>query len=187
MALILFDTNIFIDMLNGIHAATVELNAYDHPAISTITYMELRAGQIVRPHEAPILDAVLNEFSALPIDLRVTELAIEIRGASLVTGPKVKLPDAIIAATAAAYNLPIVTRNPRDFAWSGIQVHVPYDDDCATSLVTNVRPVFSQFPTRPPVTRLPWKLEGRARSPGDFLSKQHTAFGALLNVSLLAA
>ena len=154
MALILFDTNIFIDMLNGVHQATVELSTYDHPAISTITYMELRAGQAVRPHEAPILDAVLDEFAVLPLDPQVTELAIEIRGASLVTGPKVKLPDAIIAATAAAYNIPVVTRNPRDFAWTGIQVHVPYDYDSATGQVMNVRPPFRNFKPRPTLTRL---------------------------------
>ncbi|MFP5390172.1 MAG: PIN domain-containing protein [Gammaproteobacteria bacterium] len=154
MALILFDTNIFIDMLNGVQQATVELSAYDSPAISTITYMELRAGQMLRPHEEPILDAVLNEFDVLPLDPQVTELAIEIRGKSLLNGPKVKLPDAIIAATAAAYNIPIVTRNPRDFAWSGIQVHVPYDYDWQTGQVTNVRPAFSNFKPRPTLTRL---------------------------------
>lgn len=53
------------------------------------------------------------------------ERAIEIRGTSLVTGPKIKLPDAIIGATAAIYRMPIVTRNPKDFQWEGIDVHVP--------------------------------------------------------------
>jgi predicted nucleic acid-binding protein len=53
MALILFDTYIFIDMLNGIPEATTELGHYDSPAISVITYMELRAGQVVRPQEEP--------------------------------------------------------------------------------------------------------------------------------------
>lgn len=67
------------------------------------------------------------------------EQAIEIRGNSLVTGPKVKLPDAIIGATARAYRIPVVTRNPKDFNWDGIEVHVPYDYDSATGLVTNIR------------------------------------------------
>lgn len=31
MALILFDTNIFVDMLNGAHQATVEVATYDVP------------------------------------------------------------------------------------------------------------------------------------------------------------
>lgn len=54
MALILFDTNIFIDMLGGCEQAAIELSNYDFPAISAITYMELRAGQKLRPHEKPI-------------------------------------------------------------------------------------------------------------------------------------
>ncbi|MES2165032.1 MAG: hypothetical protein V4476_28080 [Pseudomonadota bacterium] len=41
MALILFDTNIFIDMLNGVHQASVELSSYDTPAISFITLRSL--------------------------------------------------------------------------------------------------------------------------------------------------
>ena len=154
MALILFDTNIFIDMLNGVHEAAVELGSYDFPAISTITYMELRVGQIARPHEVPILEAVLAEFAVLPLDPQITEIAIEIRGNSLVNGPKVKLPDAIIGATAAAYGIPIVTRNPTDFSWSGIVVHIPYDYDSATGRVTNVRSAFSNFKPRPAITRI---------------------------------
>jgi len=154
MALILFDTNIFIDMLGGCHQATVELSSYDLPAISVITFMELRAGQVVRPQEAPILDAVLAEFQVLPMDPQITEMAIEIRGNSLAVGPKVKLPDAIIGATARAYGIPVVTRNPSDFNWSGIQVHVPYDYDSNTGAVTNIRPIFSAFKPRPTMTRI---------------------------------
>lgn len=154
MALILFDTNIFIDMLGGCKQATIELSSYDFPAISAITYMELRAGQMLRPHEGPILDVLLAEFQVIQIDQMVMERAIEIRGMSLITGPKVKLPDAIIAATAAVYQNPIVTRNPKDFQWDGIDVHVPYDYDSVTGQVTNVRPAFTAFRSRPTITRI---------------------------------
>lgn len=153
MALILFDTNIFIDMLGGCKQATIELSSYDFPAISAITYMELRAGQYLRPHEKPILDVLLAEFQVIQIDQLVMERAVEIRGTSLVTGPKVKMPDAIIGATAAAYRLPIVTRNPKDFQWDEIDVHVPYDYDSTTGAVTNVRPTFTAFRPRPTLTR----------------------------------
>jgi len=154
MALILFDTNIFIDMLGGCKQATVELSSYDFPAISAVTYMELRAGQMLHPHEKPILDVLLAEFQIIQIDQMVMERAIEIRGTSLLTGPKVKLPDAIIGATAAAYQIPIVTRNPKDFQWDGIDVHVPYDYDSITGVVTNIRPAFTAFRPRPTITRI---------------------------------
>ncbi len=145
MALILFDTNIFIDMLGGCTQATIELSSYDFPAISAVTYMELLAGAIVRPHEKSILEVLLAEFSVIQIDQMVMERAIEIRGMSLVTGPKVRLPDAIIGATASVYRMPIVTRNPKDFQWSDIDVHVPYDYDSTTGTITNVRPSFTAF------------------------------------------
>ena len=154
MALILFDTNIFIDMLGGCKQATAELSSYDFPAISAITYMELRAGQMLRLHEKPVLDVLLAEFQIIQIDQLVMARAIEIRGTSLAIGPKVKLPDAIIAATASAYGIPIVTRNPKDFQWEGIDVHIPYDYDSTTGEVTNVRSTFSAFRTRPTITRI---------------------------------
>ncbi|UOD29932.1 hypothetical protein INH39_32010 [Massilia violaceinigra] len=47
--------------------------SYDMPAISYITYMELRVGQIVRPHEKSILDAVLDEFQVVHMNKTIME------------------------------------------------------------------------------------------------------------------
>lgn len=149
MALILFDTNIFIDMLNGVHEATAELGHYDDPAISVITYMELLSGTIPRPQDKTVLDAVLAEFTVLQVDTQVVEHAISIRGKSLLTPPKIKLPDAIIAATALALQMPLITRNVKDFAGAPIIIHIPYDFDSIKSVVSNVRPPYA-FPSNPP-------------------------------------
>lgn len=140
MALILFDTNIFIDMFNGVHQATIELGSYDSPAISFITYMELRCGEYLRPHEKPVLDALLAEFKVFPMTPHIMETAIEIRGRSLVAKPGVKLPDAIIGATARAHSIPLVTRNAKDFVSADITVHIPYDYDSVSGAVSNIRP-----------------------------------------------
>ncbi len=139
MGLTLFDTNIFIDMLNGVHQASIELASYDMPAISFITYMELRCGEFARPHEKAILDAVLDEFQVVEMNKTIMEAAIKIRGSSLATKPAVKLPDAIIAATAWARSCPLVTRNAKDFLAAGVVVHVPYEYDAKTGLVSKVR------------------------------------------------
>ncbi|MEC5160051.1 putative nucleic acid-binding protein [Janthinobacterium sp. CG_23.3] len=80
MALVLFDTNIFIDMLDGVHQATIELGSYDRPAISVVTYMELRAGEIPRPQDKPVLDAILAEFEVIEVSRRIIDIAIAIRG-----------------------------------------------------------------------------------------------------------
>ncbi len=149
MALILFDTNIFIDMLGGCHQASVELNSYPEPAISVITFMELRAGEFARPHEKALLDAVLDTFTVLPIDWAITDEAITVRGNSLLAPPKVKLPDAIIGATAVHWNIPLITRNPKDFKSLAIAVHVPYDYDSVTKIISNIR--MSYKVGRPPI------------------------------------
>lgn len=137
MALVLFDTNIFIDFLNGVTEAGIELGFYDHPGISIITYMELRAGERARPHEKKLLDAVLAEFEVLPMNQRVTDAAIALRALSLQVPPKIKLPDAIIGATAEVHRIPLITRNVKDFIPRGITVHNPYDYN---GVVSNVRP-----------------------------------------------
>lgn len=58
--MILFDTNIFIDLLNGCKQAGIELTSYPEPAISVITLMELRAGELPRPGDRAVLDPLLK-------------------------------------------------------------------------------------------------------------------------------
>lgn len=53
-------------------------------------------------------------------------LGIAVRGNSLITPPKIKIPDAIIGATAQAWGIPLTTRNPSDFHMLTVPVHVPY-------------------------------------------------------------
>lgn len=140
--LILFDTNIFIDLLNGCNEAGVELTSYSEPAISVITLMELRAGELLRPGDKAILDQLLETFTVLPLDEEVTLIGITIRGNSLVKPPKIKIPDAIIGATAESWGIPIITRNPKDFHKLTVPVHVPYNLDSKTGTVSNIRPSF---------------------------------------------
>jgi hypothetical protein len=158
MALILFDTNIFIDMLNGVHEATLELAQYDDPAISVITYMELRAGE--RREDEKALNKVLALFEVIQIDQAITDAAIALRKTSLQYPPKIKLPDAIIGATARVRGIPLVTRNPRDFERREIMVHVPYDYDSQTKTVSNVRPPVA---TPKPITQRDFFVPGGIR------------------------
>lgn len=113
------DTNILVDFLRGMQAARVELSHYDAPAISPITWMEVMAGTTAATETAA--RAFLASFDLLPIDAAVAERAVEIRKSM-----RIKLPDAIIWATAQVHQCLLVTRNSRGFDPNDPGVRAPY-------------------------------------------------------------
>ncbi|NHQ86769.1 type II toxin-antitoxin system VapC family toxin [Iodobacter sp. HSC-16F04] len=115
----LFDTNILIDYLNGHEEARNELSRYTEVAISMITWMEVMAG--ATDLDRLETESFLQSFELLPVDMHVARRAVEIRQAK-----RVKLPDAIIWATAQENNLLLVTRNPKDFHADEPGVRIPY-------------------------------------------------------------
>lgn len=116
----LFDTNILIDHLNGVAKATRELRRSADAAISTVTWIEVMTGAET-PDEETILRAFLANFKILPLTQAVAE-----RAASNRRQMRIKLPDAIILATAEAANRTLVTRNLKDFPAGSTGVRVPY-------------------------------------------------------------
>lgn len=116
----LFDTNILIDYLNGIEAAATELDSFPDKAISLITWMEVMVGASTDA-EKHIIMAFLAQFEMLPIDNPVSSLAVEIRQQL-----KIKLPDAIILATARVHRRLLVTRSTKDFGPDSPGIRVPY-------------------------------------------------------------
>jgi predicted nucleic acid-binding protein len=115
----LFDTNILIDYLNGVPQARDELNRYDGKAISIVTWMEVMAG--AAPQVEAATRAFLDGFEIIAPDSPVAERAVEVRKSN-----RVKLPDAIIRASAQANALLLVTRNIKDFPASDPGVRMPY-------------------------------------------------------------
>lgn len=116
----LFDTNILIDYLNGLEPARTELDRYSDKAISLITWMEVMVGASAGTEG--IISAFLAGFTRLPIDERVAVLAVKLRKAH-----KIKLPDAIIWASAQADSRIVVTRNTKDFNADEPGIRVPYE------------------------------------------------------------
>ena len=116
----LFDTNILIDYLKGIPKATRELKASADPAISTVTWIEVMAGASTAADIA-VLRAFLANFKQLPVTDAVAE-----RAAANRRQMRIKLPDAIILATAQSDNRQLVTRNVKDFPSAMAGVRVPY-------------------------------------------------------------
>src|SRR5271167_4146794 len=101
----LFDTNILIDHLNGIAKATRELKRSADPAISIITWIEVLTGATTSDEEV-VLRAFLANFACLWVTRTVAERAAVNRRQR-----KIKLPDAIILATAETAGRQLVTRN----------------------------------------------------------------------------
>lgn len=115
----LFDTNIIIDYLNGVGQTKLELALYSDKAISVITWMEIQVG--TTPDDQQVVDQFLRAFTVVPIDGHMALKAVVLRKAT-----KIKLPDAIIWATAQVQERLLITRNVKDFSPSAPDVRVPY-------------------------------------------------------------
>jgi predicted nucleic acid-binding protein len=116
----LFDTNILVDHLRGIGKATREIKASDSPAISMITWIEVMAGATTED-EAIRLKAFLANFESLPLTSAVAE-----RAAAIPRNKRLKMPDAIILATAEVAGQVLVTRDGKAFPAGTHGVRVPY-------------------------------------------------------------
>ncbi|MFZ6014598.1 MAG: type II toxin-antitoxin system VapC family toxin [Bacteroidota bacterium] len=80
------------------------------PYISAITEIELLCWKTATEEDLEVLHSFIKD--ALVIEL---EQAIKIKTADIRKQHKIKLPDAIIAATALVYDLTHITRNAKDF------------------------------------------------------------------------
>jgi len=115
-----FDTNILIDYLVGREEARQECDRYTRRAISIITWMELQIGSRT-PDEADVIDLFLREFRVIEITRQIARRAVEIRRRT-----RVRLPDAIIWATAQSESAVLVTRNTKDFPADDSGIRIPY-------------------------------------------------------------
>lgn len=115
----LFDTNILIDYLNAVPQARSELQRYSEKAISIVTWMEVMIGAGEDVEAAT--RAFLASFDVVGVDSQVAERVVQLRRSH-----RVRLPDAVIWATAQTRAMLLVTRNTRDFPASDPGVRVPY-------------------------------------------------------------
>ena len=117
-----FDSDIVIDYLNEDERASGTLAAYDERVVSRVTWMEVLVRTADAAEEARIRSA-LGRFRVVELTPAIAERAIQLRRNHT---PKLKLPDAIIYATAKEEACHLFTRNTRDFSSSASDVTVPY-------------------------------------------------------------
>lgn len=115
----LFDTNILIDYLNAVPQARAEIARYTKKAVSIITWMEVMVGAN-RDLEAATR-SFLSGFDVVAVDEQVAERAVNLRRSR-----RIKLPDAVIWASAQAHAMLLVTRNTKDFPADDPSIRAPY-------------------------------------------------------------
>jgi predicted nucleic acid-binding protein len=115
----LFDTNILIDFLGGFPQAAAELDRYPDGAVSVVSWIEVLAGG--PPEKQKLSRVLLKDFERIDLDDAIVERAVELR-----RDTRLRLPDAIILATAQTRGRLLVTRNTKDFPEGDPGVRVPY-------------------------------------------------------------
>lgn len=100
---IVADTSLLVNFFNGIEPAGIILKG-QNIWVSAITEIELLTYSALTKSQTKIIRSFLGECVIVELSRRVREIAINIRKKQ-----KLKLPDAVIAATSIHLDFPLVT------------------------------------------------------------------------------
>lgn len=93
------------------------------PKISVITHIEVFGFPEISRTEEKLLNDFVSIALIYPLDIDVAKKSIEIKKKT-----RIKLPDAVIAATALIHDLVLISRNLADFdKITGLTVLNPHD------------------------------------------------------------
>jgi len=115
------DSDVLIDFLQGVPAAAAEIDAYDDLLYSVISWMEVMIGAAT-DEERFAAEALFDSMRRVELSVTVARRAVELRKQF-----RLKLPDAIILASADCEGCILVTRNTTDFDPRDPRVRIPYD------------------------------------------------------------
>ena len=115
-----FDSDVLIDYLQGVPEARAELARYRRPLYSIISLMELLAGARTAA-ERTAAEALLASLGRVDLSEAVARQAVTLRQTL-----RLRLPDAVVLATAEVEGCILVTRNTRDFPADDPRIRFPY-------------------------------------------------------------
>ena len=105
---LLIDTNIALYLLNGDTTIAELLNGRD-VHVSFITELELLGFQDIKEEDRSIIEDLLNNCIIVDLNQAIKRITVDLKQKY-----KLKLPDAIIAATSIYMNLPLISAD-KDF------------------------------------------------------------------------
>ena len=112
--MILCDTDVIIEFLKGNETTSSIFKKEDYDiALSAITIMELFYGALNKK-ELKKIKSALSPYPILPINEKITVIAIDLIECYS-KSHQLRIPDALIAATAIWHNLKLYTFNTKDF------------------------------------------------------------------------
>ena len=114
------DSDVLIDFLQGVPAAKKELALYSDRCVSLISWMEVMSRTETEEEERQCR-GFLMQFRVIAIGREIAEQAVLFRRAH-----HLKLPDALIWATAFHEGCILVTRNIKDFKSRTPGIRIPY-------------------------------------------------------------
>ena len=121
----LLDTGLVLRHLRGQRRVVSFLRALSKSErlfIATVTRLEVHAG--MTPDERHATQKLLSRLGVYDLDRTIADKAGDLIAMSKKSGRVLGVPDAIIAATAIANNLTLVTLNPNDFKnITGLSTH----------------------------------------------------------------
>ncbi len=125
----LVDSNIIIYATQPEHEVLREYLSTIPIEVSAISRVETLGYSALTEKEKQYLEEFFHAVVVLPLDDSVLTQAIRLRRQK-----RISLGDALIAGTALAYNLALVTRNIQDFAWvDGLGLVNPFAKDSITN------------------------------------------------------
>ena len=118
----LLDTNIVIYACKPEGHELATLTSHPKAAVASVIWIESLGYKSIQPDEEQAIRGVLTQIMTYPLDEEVIQRSIQLRQQK-----SMKLGDAIIAATALEYGVPLVTVNEGDFKHiTGLQVINPF-------------------------------------------------------------